>query len=351
MRIVIDTRLIQEDPAHAGDFTRRLLEQICAAGPEHRFLLLLGKKRAAFLEAPHVESLPAGPTGSQLFRSRLWMHVQLPALIKKWKGDLLLTVNGPYSASVSKPQALLFTHFPAIEPERFKKYVGKAAALLSFSDKAFENAGILPVPVHRFLAAAGPPFSMADYAGRQATKEKYTGGKEYFLYTGSLHQQASLILLLKAFSIFKKRQQSGMRLVLPGALDQNNRKLLSGIQRYKYRDELQLTGALTGADRAKLTAAAYAVIGPVEDDLLGVSGLEAAISGAPLIAAERHPLLDPDDYLRVDMQDPVDLARGMMQLYKDESLRNNLVSRAGTAATHYTFEKTAAAILAHLQIR
>lgn len=344
MRIVIDTRHIQAYTASAAHFTRELLSALCTCSPEHRFLLLIGKGRPPFLENDRVESLSAGPLSQHPLRSRLWMHVQLPALVKKWKGDLLLTVNGPASASVAVPQVLLCTHFPDRSPERFKKYSGKAAALVFFSAAATENTGPLAGSVHIVPAAAGHLFKAADYDSRQAIKEKYTGGKEFFLYTGSLQAPSNLVSLLKSFSIFKRRQQSGMRLVLPGAPDPKNHKLLTSIRTYKYRDEIQLTGELTGEERARITAAAYAVIGPMEEDLLGVSGLEAALSAVPLIAAAGHPVLGPEAYLQADMRDPVELAAAMMQLYKDEPLRNNLVSLAGSLAKRYTMETTAAAI-------
>ena len=53
---------------------------------------------------------------------------------------------------------------------------------------------------------------------KTATKNKYTDGKEYFMYAGAIHPRKNLMNLLKAFSVFKKRQQTNMKLVLAGRL-------------------------------------------------------------------------------------------------------------------------------------
>ncbi|HMP87556.1 MAG TPA: hypothetical protein PKE63_09785, partial [Lacibacter sp.] len=82
----------------------------------------------------------------------------------------------------------------------------------------------------------GAAFQPLPPAAREAVKEQVTGGVEYFLYTGSLAAGGQVLRLLKAFSAFKKRQQSSMRLVLAGAVPRKQeaafKKMLST---YKYR--------------------------------------------------------------------------------------------------------------------
>jgi hypothetical protein len=50
---------------------------------------------------------------------------------------------------------------------------------------------------------------------KHAIKEQWSFGREYFMSTGSYAAADQLILLLQAFSLFKNRQQSGLKLVLP----------------------------------------------------------------------------------------------------------------------------------------
>ena len=338
--MVIDTRHVPEQDPAAAFFTRGLVEQLCTKSPEHRFLLITGKGRPPFLQAPNIESLSAGPLTHHPLRTRLWLHVQLPSLVKKWKADRLLFINSPCSGAVSIPQWQLFTLVP---DTRKKKRSGRSCPGIVFSAAAREIAGEGSAIIKMVPPAVSGPFAAADFTARQEVKQQYTGGKEFFFYAGPGQPSAGWISLLKAFSIFKKRQQSGMRLVLPGLRDTSDRSLLKSISTYKFREELLLTGALSLPERARLMAAAYAVIGPLETDTLGLTGLEAARSGVPLIAAAPHPLLGPDAFLEAEMQEPVDLAAKMMQLYKDESLRNALTERAALQTASFNMEQTVAA--------
>ena len=47
-----------------------------------------------------------------------------------------------------------------------------------------------------------------------------------------------LLNLLKAFSVFKKRQKSNWKLVLTGNLRQYDKKFLEDLRTYKYRDDV-----------------------------------------------------------------------------------------------------------------
>ena len=51
---------------------------------------------------------------------------------------------------------------------------------------------------------------------RKELKDNITAGREYFIYSGKLDFSKEIVDLLKAFSVFKKMQQSSMQLVLTG---------------------------------------------------------------------------------------------------------------------------------------
>src|SRR5258705_5038148 len=106
-------------------------------------------------------------------------------------------------------------------------------------------------------------------------KNKYTDGKEYFIYAGAIHPRKNLTHLLKAFSVFKKRQQSGLKLVLAGRLAWKYETFTQNLQSYKYRDDVILTGYLEEEELVKIIGAAYAMIYPSLWEGFGVPVLEA----------------------------------------------------------------------------
>src|SRR5450755_4519234 len=54
------------------------------------------------------------------------------------------------------------------------------------------------------------------WAETESIKTQYTGGRSFFLFIGNIGEQHHLVELLKAFSSFKKWQQSNMQLVIAG---------------------------------------------------------------------------------------------------------------------------------------
>lgn len=99
-----------------------------------------------------------------------------------------------------------------------------------------------------------------EWEEREQLKEKYAGGTEYFLYTGPIYPPDPLITLLKAFSHFKKWQQSNMKLVLAGAANRKTKKLKDKLGTYKYREDVLIIENPDPGITQELTAAAYAPV-------------------------------------------------------------------------------------------
>jgi glycosyltransferase involved in cell wall biosynthesis len=91
--------------------------------------------------------------------------------------------------------------------------------------------------------------------------------------------------MLKAFSTFKKWQQSTMQLILLPKHEIVPLKIIDKMATYKYRDDVQMLDGLSEKEKASLFGGAYAIIHiPVNDaDLLPV--VEALHCGVPVIAA------------------------------------------------------------------
>jgi glycosyltransferase involved in cell wall biosynthesis len=146
-------------------------------------------------------------------------------------------------------------------------------------------------------------------------------GKEYFLadLTGCGEEDA--VNLLKAFSLFKKRQQSGMLLVLAGRME-TFEGVVERLKSYRYRQDVSWSGwAPAGA--------AYAVLLPVEGAGLGTTLLNTWRSGVPVIAAGGGLLeeMAQGAMLGVAPGDPASLAAQLMRIYKEEDLRQELVCK------------------------
>lgn len=178
---------------------------------------------------------------------------------------------------------------------------------------------------------------------RELTKIKYTGGTEYFIYVGAIQPRKNLVSLLKAFSIFKKRQQSNMKLVFAGRLAWKNEVFLSLLKTYKYRNDIVLTDYLKDQELAQIMSAAYALVYPSVFEGFGVPVLEAMKSGIPVITSADSSMQEVagDAGLYFNPHDHLDMADKMMRIYKDESLRSRLIQIGSARAAQFSWQKTA----------
>ncbi len=160
-----------------------------------------------------------------------------------------------------------------------------------------------------------------------AIKEEWSLGREYFMLTGPLPSESMLTLLLQAFSLFKHRQQSGLKLLLPFSLSGRYPVLASKIDQYKYRQSLVITGSIAAEQVAQLTGAAYALLSVGSPGAALLASAQSWRVGVPLLTLPDLDLscLTQDSVLFASEPTKEALATIMMQIYKDESLRLALI--------------------------
>jgi glycosyltransferase involved in cell wall biosynthesis len=179
---------------------------------------------------------------------------------------------------------------------------------------------------------------------QEAVRQQYTGGSAYFIYVGAVHPRKNLVNLLKAFSVFKKRLQSNMKLVLAGRLAWKNDEFLQLLQNYKYRDEVILTNYIEESEIVRLLGASYALVYPSLFEGFGVPVLEAMKCDVPALTSQNTSMQEiaGEAGLYFDPASYQDIAEQMMRIYKDEDLRKRLIEKGRETAAAFSWERTAA---------
>jgi glycosyltransferase involved in cell wall biosynthesis len=192
-------------------------------------------------------------------------------------------------------------------------------------------------------SAAKEIFEPASATVKEEVKNQYTSGKEYFLYIGAIHPRKNLVNLLKAFSIFKRRQKSSFKLVLAGRLAWKYDSFIQSLRRYKYRDDVIMLGYLSEDDLVRITGSAYALVYPSLLEGFGVPVIEAMKCSVPVITSARSSMQEiaGDAALYADANNPDDIADKMMLVYKDEKLRDELIRKGDAVAKQYSWQRTA----------
>ncbi|MBA2746941.1 MAG: glycosyltransferase family 4 protein, partial [Flavisolibacter sp.] len=186
-------------------------------------------------------------------------------------------------------------------------------------------------------------FQPTPYTEQESTREKYTGGKQYFIYVGALQPRKNLLNLLKGFSVFKNRLKSEMKLVLCGRMAWKNEELVKMLKTYKFRHDVLLTGYVSEKELVTLLGSAYAMVYPSFFEGFGVPVLEAMHCNVPALTSSGTSMeeIGADAALYFNPRDHKDIGDKMMMIYKDENLRSRLIENGKKTAAGYSWQKTA----------
>jgi len=362
MTIVVNARFLLDDYLEGyGHFLKETLQRIVKSRPEHRFIFVFDRKYDPhFLFGENVQAVVIGPPARHPLLWKWWYDQQVPSLLKKFRADVFLSGDGFCSLRTNIPQCLVihdlaFLHFPEFIKRShlryYKKNTGKflqkakrIVTVSEFSKKdLIDNYTIDPGKIDVIYNAARDSFHTISDQEKKQVKEKYTTGREFFLYAGSIHPRKNLVSLLKAFSMFKKRMGSNFKLVLAGRTAWKSGPFLQSLNSYKYRSDLVLTGYLEENEFSNMMGAAYALVYPSLFEGFGMPVLEAMRAAVPVITSEGTAMEEvaKGAALLADPSDHNDIAEKMMILYKDESLRNQLIEKGKQVYPMYSWDRSA----------
>lgn len=363
MVIAVNTRFLLADYLEGyGNFIYETFRRITFNHPEHQFIFIFDRPyEEKFVFGENVKAIVTGPSARHPLLWKLWYDIKVPAVLKKYKADVFVSCDGFCSLHTNVPQCLVvhdlaFLHYPAAirKSQLFfykrytPKFLSKAMTIATVSE--FSKQDIIveyktdAAKIDVVYNGVKEIFKPADTEEKKATKDKYTDGKEYFLYAGSIHPRKNLINLLKAFSVFKKRQQTSMKLVLTGRLAWKYEPFKESLKSYKYRNDVVMTGYVEENELTKIIGAAYGLVYPSLFEGFGVPVLEAMRCDVPVITSAGSAMQEiaADAALYADANSHTNIADKMMLLYKDENLRKELIQKGRQVSQEFTWDKTAA---------
>lgn len=344
-----------------GYFIEEVFLRIVHAHPEHQFYFLFDRPFAAdFIVWPHVKPLVVKPQARLPFLWNIWYNWQIPSVLKKIKADVFVSPDGFCSLRTKVPQCLVvhdlaFLHYPDFLKRNhlyyYKKYMprflAKAKVIVTVSEFSKQDIcnqyKINEAKIHVVYNAINPVFQQLDAEEKDKTKQQYADGCEYFIYTGAIHPRKNLINLLKAFSVFKKKQNSNMKLIITGRMAWKTDEFIKLLNTFRFRNDVVLTGYVSKDELSQLVASAYAMVYPSFFEGFGVPPLEALQSGVPAIVSNSSamPEVGEEGYLYCNPLSFEDIADKMILLYKDENLRNQLIEKGKQRVSFFSWDDAA----------
>jgi glycosyltransferase involved in cell wall biosynthesis len=354
MVIAVDISVSEKNAsAWREGFVYKNLSAIAGLYPQHKFIFIFDRSYSGnYLFKENCIPVIAGPGVNSQLTQYFWYNYKLPALLRKHKADIFLGINGCCSMNTQLPQCLLLSdgffsavhQLPGKKNARFVKkqlplFLDKATRIIATSNLCrAQIVNILPAAAEKTTVvypAAGNGFSPMSQEEKELVKAQYANGKEYFLHGGAINSKSQLVSLLKAFSLFKKRQKSNMQLLLAGHINLPENELKATVSTYKYRDDVRLTGYHSTPIFARLLAGAYALVHTSTGMQLPV---EAMICGVPLIVTDTGAMQEicGEAALYINTTSPIAIAEQMMLVFKDENLRDSLVKKGNKQVEQYS---------------
>lgn len=362
MRIAVNTRLLLKGKLEGiGWFTYQTLERIVRAHPEHEFIFFFDRPYdPMFVFAPNVTPVVVHPQARHPVLFYLWFEWSIPFMLRKYKADMFLSTDGYMSLSAKVPTCLVihdlaFEHYPEHFPTSHRIYwrhysplfarkAKRIATVSTFSKTDIsKHYGIPDDRIDVVYNGAHDEYKPLLHDEREAVKQQYAQGCEYFVFAGALHPRKNIVNLLKAFVSFKKRQPTNMKLVIAGRLAWKYDEVEEMKASMPFKDDVAWVGYMNVDELSRLIGGAYALVYASLFEGFGIPILEALQCNVPAIVSNTSsmPEVAGDAALLVDPADAEDIANKMHLIYKDEALRRKLISKAHEQVQKFNWDKSA----------
>lgn len=353
MVIAIHYNTISEQTEDYNFFIQYVLPKVVQQHAQHQFYFYHFNKDAVQITAPNMRYVPLPAYLRIKIIQRWWYKNKWPSILASVQANRVISIGSNASTAVSLPQITIIANEEESEKPLSKKQtsilhksllksIKDTDTVITFS-KAFKQVLIEKVngtdEKIKVVYNIPEPLALPNTEVGFSIMERYTDGKAYFIYTGPIVAQP-MLHLLKAFSIFKKRQKSGMKLLIvnQGAADVAFGQTLVN---YKYRSDVVYLEAPTENDLVALLSAAYAFVNPYQFNTAHHL-LQSLLAGVPVItvANERIKEIAAGAILNAAAGNVADIADKMMMIYKDENLRSDMIKHGQLFKQNYSHQKT-----------
>lgn len=362
MKIAVNTRLLLAGRLDGiGRFADETLRIITARHPEHQFIFYFDRKfDGGFIYNSNVTPVIVPPQARHPFLFLAWFEASLPLHFFRSKPDIFLSPDGFLSLttqvkSLGVIHDLNFEHFPEDIPylvrqyysQMFPRFARKAARIATVSEYSKSDIAdtyhIDPSLIDVVYNGAGNIFIPLPTADQQQTRLKYSEGREYFFFIGTLHPRKNLVNLFKAFDQFKKNDIKGIKLLLAGARMWWTDEIRLAYEGMEFREDVIFTGRVSDQELASLMASALALTYVSYFEGFGIPVLEAFNCDTPVITSNVTSMPEVAGHAAI-LTDPfsIDSISGAMQkVAADPDLRQILIRAGREQRQKFSWEQTA----------
>lgn len=359
MRIGIDSRMYSPKFTGIGRYVKELIDHITVLDTENEYVLFFNEEEYAKYMPPNPRvskrrvkanhySLREQTTFTKALNSEEldlvhFTHFNAPVLYKK---PCLVTIHD-----------LTLSKFPDEERSNvlkkfayqltIKNITQKAKRIIAVSQNTKEDAiKYLGAAVDKirvvYEGVSGEFKPITDENIKARVKQKYGISKPFLLYVGAWRKHKNLVMLVKAYNLFKNTHGLDYQLVIGGiGPDENVQKF---IQELGLKAHIVTPGYIEDTDLPALYSAAVAFIMPSLYEGFGLPLLEAMACGTPTMLANVSSIPEiagQENALYFDPNNLEQMAGAMYSIVTDDNLKQNLKKKGVKRAQDFTWEKMA----------
>lgn len=362
MKIAVNTRLLLKDKLEGiGWFTFESLKRITQQHPEHEFIFIFDRPYSDdFIFSKNITPVVTGPQARHPILYYIWFNYSIPKVLETHKVDLFLSPDG-YIPLKSKVKSLAvfhdlnFEHYPKDMPSseryyyrkyfpQFAKNATRLATVSQYSKKDIvEQYKIDENKIDVVYNGANESFTPLNDNLKKLIREKYTGGKPYFIFIGALNPRKNLVNLLKAFDEFKKTDRNSVQLLIVGEKMFKTNDIFETYENMHFKADVNFSGRLNGLELHKALASALALTYVSYFEGFGIPIVEAFYTETPVITSNvtSMPEVAGDAALFVDPFSPEDIAHALHQISTDVETRNRLIQKGKVRREKFHWKNTA----------
>jgi glycosyltransferase involved in cell wall biosynthesis len=337
-------RIAVIEHAEAGDYAEYISSLINEKAAEHNYQIKTWSNSVpAFQQQVAADAVIYIYIESTSPLLLSWLYnVKIPSILKKTKAEIVIDLNGVASAKIKIPQYIIaadfifnhekqqLTSLEKFAVKHLNESVKNAGNIFAYTKRNLNAGGLKQDALHSILFSAPAIFKTYEWHDKLMIKAQHADNKEYFIAVIEDDAVNDFVLLLQAFSKFKKWQQSNMQLLILPKYEVLGAAITEKHKTYKYREDVRLIENIEEKTIAAIFASTYALVHVTENkphllilsiamqcSLPVISFIDNDVSeyaaGAVLFCTEKN----------ADA-----LGNTIIQLYKDENLHTQLKQKA-----------------------
>ncbi len=369
MKIAVNTRLLLPHKLEGvGRVANEVLTRLVSLLPEAEFHFIFDRKYdAKFLYSERVIPHIGLPPARHPFLFYLFFEQYTPYLLKKIKPDIYFSPEPFMPLKSELPKVVVFhdiayEHFPEgvgkitlkYYKHFFPRFAKNATKILSVSEFTREDLikkyHIVPDKIQTVYNGVSDIFKEERRRNKEKIQKKFSGGKPYFVYVGSIHPRKNVERLLKAFEIFKKETGKDHKLLLTGALGWKIKETMQTYQTMEFKNDVIFTGYISDEELADIYAGAEALCYVSIFEGFGLPVAEAMKSGTPVITSNTSSMqeIGGDAALLVNPYNIREIADAMKEIIQPE-VREHLIRKGKIQVSKFNWDNFAENLAENLQ--